>query len=151
MDETEKTMTISETPVQRTLSRWHAMVEAQDFTDLHELLAVHPIFRSPIAHSPYTGEAVFCMILSAALGTFSEFKYERSFVNDANNIALEFSAKVDGMSVKGIDLIRFSTEGNIEEFEVMLRPLAATTLFADHMKAKVGPYLKSLKIITENL
>ena len=128
-----------------TLERWHLMVDEKDFSNLHELMAPTPTFRSPIAHNAYVGSSVVCTILSAALSTFTNFRYERTFFCDAHNVALEFSAEVDSKQIKGIDLIRFSNEGQIEEFEVMLRPLAATTLFAEHMKAKVGPYLKKLE------
>jgi hypothetical protein len=129
---------------QATLLRWHAMVSQRDFSQLHELMSGNPVFRSPIAHNAYSGTPAVCMILSAALTTLSDFKYERYFVADSLNVALEFRARVDDREVKGIDLIRFAPDGAIAEFEVMLRPMSAAAVFAEHMKSKVGPQLKTL-------
>jgi hypothetical protein len=127
-----------------TLERWHGMVHARDFSRLIELMEPQAIFRSPIAHTPYQGAEAVSRILDAALHSFTDFEYLRSFSMDDQNIALEFQAKVDDKAVKGIDLIRFSESGQIAEFEVMLRPMSGLARLAEHMKAKVGPYLASL-------
>jgi hypothetical protein len=37
-------------------------------------------------------------------------------------VVLEFSAHVGQLSVKGIDIIQFNAEGQIVDFEVMVRP-----------------------------
>jgi SnoaL-like domain len=133
-----------ESNVSLTLDRWHEMVKARDFSQLHELLADNAIFRSPLAHSPYQGAQVVSRILNAALLTFSDFEYEREFSSDAWNLGLEFRAKVDDRAVKGIDLIRFDQQGKITEFEVMVRPMSGLAKLGEHMNAKVGPFLKAL-------
>jgi SnoaL-like domain len=127
-----------------TLTRWHAMVKARDFTLLEELMAAQAVFRSPLAFSPYQGPQTVSRILNAALDTFSDFHYEREFCADPLNLALEFRARVDERQVKGIDLIRFDAEGQILEFEVMVRPMSGLAKLGEHMAAKVGPYLKQL-------
>ena len=37
-------------------------------------------------------------------------------------VVLEFSAHVGQLSVKGVDIIQFNAEGQIVDFEVMVRP-----------------------------
>jgi len=63
---------------------------------------------------------------------FQDFEYHREWV-DSNNLALEFSARVDDKKVKGIDLIRWNDQGKIIHFEVMLRPINGLQLMLDKM------------------
>lgn len=37
----------------------------------------------------------------------------------------EFSVEIDGISVNGVDMMKFNDAGLISEFKVMLRPLKA--------------------------
>ena len=50
------------------------------------------------------------------------FRYVREIVGP-NDAMLEFETEIDGVSVNGIDLIRWDDAGRIVEFKVMVRPL----------------------------
>ena len=60
-------------------------------------------------------------------------------------MVLEFSARVGDKQLKGIDLIRFDSDGKIVEFEVMIRPLSGLTALAQAMAAKLGDKAAGLK------
>ncbi len=66
------------------------------------------------------------------LDIFQDFEYHREWV-DGNNFALEFSCKVEEKNIKGIDLIQWNDEGQIVQFEVMVRPLNGLARLADMM------------------
>lgn len=51
--------------------------------------------------------------------------------------ALEFSGTVDGLHVKGVDLITVNSAGKITSIEVLIRPLNALQRFFEQMGAKV--------------
>lgn len=125
------------------LDRWHAMVDAQDFSDLAEIIGEEAVFRSPVAYTPYPGQQNVVKFLQSALAMFEDFQYARTFVAGSNDVALEFSAKVRGKDVKGVDLIHFDDNGQIEEFEVILRPASALAIVAEEMAARMGMKAKA--------
>jgi len=118
------------------LARWHAVVFNQDMATLSELLADEVEFHSPTVWKPKLGKDVTQYILQMIIDIFEDFEYQREWIND-NNFALEFSAKVDGKNLKGIDLIRWNDEGKIIHFEVMLRPINGLQLVLDKMTKRL--------------
>ena len=107
---------------QSNLEQWHKVIFNKDMELLRELLDESVEFHSPTLWKPKLGRDVTGFILKMVIGIFEDFKYHRQWI-DGNNLALEFSAKVDDKNIKGIDLIRFNDEGKIVHFEVMLRPI----------------------------
>lgn len=129
-----------------TLQRWHAMLAAADLKALPELLAPDAVFRSPMAHTPYPGAPVVSMILNTVFKVFEDFVYHRELATaDGNSVVLEFSARVGDKQLKGIDLIRFNEQGQIIEFEVMIRPLSGLQALGDEMGRRLAPYLAKAK------
>ena len=47
---------------------------------------------------------------------------------DARSAVLEFTAKLDGLYVNGVDIIHWNDEDKIASFKVMVRPLKAINL-----------------------
>ena len=124
------------------LQRWHQFVAAQDLSPLPELLHPQAVFRSPMAHTPYPGAPVVNLILNTVLQVFEDFAYHRELVSaDGLNVVLEFSAKVGGHELKGIDMIRFDEAGKIVEFEVMVRPMSGLAALGEEMGRRLAPYL----------
>ena len=111
-------MTISSHPH---LDRWHTIVLNRDSQDLQAMLAEDVVFRSPYLWQPYYGRQAAWLILTTVSEVFQDFAYHREIIDD-NNWALEFSARVGDLSLKGIDLIRLGDDGLIVEFEVFIRP-----------------------------
>lgn len=129
-----------------TLQRWHQFVAAQDLRLLPELLHPQAVFRSPMAHTPYPGAPTVNMILNTVLQVFQDFVYHRELATaDGLNVVLEFSAKVGGRELKGIDMIRFDEAGKIVEFEVMIRPMSGLQALGEEMGRRLAPYLAAAK------
>ena len=126
------------------LVRWHDMVMTRDMSILNELLAEDVVFRSPVAFNPYPGKQVVFFILSNVIQVFEDFTYHREFyTEDGLNVVLEFSANVSGKSLKGIDMIRFNEQGQIVDFEVMIRPKSGLTALAEKMGERFAKYQAS--------
>ena len=129
----------------QTLETWHDLLEKGEFERLRPLAAENVVFRSPAFFSPYPGVEPLVHILSTVSTIFEDFAYHRQFwTEEQDAVVLEFSARVDGKTLKGIDIISFDDAGKIREFEVMIRPANAATAVGEAMAAKAGPRLKEL-------
>lgn len=106
------------------LSLWHKFVETQDANILDKLLAENVQFHSPFVWKPKDGKAITKLILTTVTQVFQGFRYVREIL-DENNWALEFEAKIGELTLRGVDLIQLNDEGEIIDFEVMVRPANA--------------------------
>ena len=130
--------------VSQALAHWHSMVAQGDLSTLPSILHAQAVFRSPVAHTPYSGAPVVALILNTVAKVFTDFEYLRELsTEDGLSVVLEFSAKVNGKQLKGIDMIRFDESGKIVEFEVMIRPLNALQALAAEMASRLAQYLPS--------
>lgn len=128
------------------LQHWHGMIDRRDLSSLPELLAESVVFRSPMAHTPYPGAPVVSTILNTVLQVFEDFRYHRQLATaDGLSVVLEFSARVNGRELKGIDMIRFDEQGKIVEFEVMVRPMSGLQALGEEMGRRLGAYLAAAK------
>jgi hypothetical protein len=50
-----------------------------------------------------------------------------------HDAVLEFTTEVDGLTINGVDLIRWGDDGRIVDFKVMVRPLKAINLLHQKM------------------
>lgn len=126
---------------QTAITRWHEMLETRDISILNELLADDVVFRSPVAFQPYPGKQVVFFILTNVVQVFENFSYHREFLSeDGNNVVLEFSANVGDKKLKGIDMIQFNDEGQIIDFEVMIRPKSGLEALAIEMGQRIQAY-----------
>ena len=120
--------------IEKTMAKWHKMIESKNFDELDALLAEDVTFHSPIVHSPQEGKALTQMYLSAANGVFleSDFRYVRE-VMSGDSAVLEFTTEIEGIFINGVDMIRCNDEGQIVDFKVMIRPLKAINLLHQQM------------------
>ena len=130
----------------RTLAQWHSIVRSQNPAALPALLHPKAVFRSPMAHTPYPSAQAVMLILSNVMQVFSDFTYHREFFStDGLSVTLEFSAKVGDKALKGVDLIQFNEQGQIVEFEVMVRPMSGLQALGEAMAQHLAPYLAATK------
>ena len=123
------------------VEKWHQMIENRDMSILSELLADDVMFRSPVAFKPYEGKAVVFFILTNVIQVFENFTYHREFyTEDGLNVVLEFSAIVSEKQLKGIDMIRFNAQGQIVEFEVMIRSKSGLEALAVEMGQRITQF-----------
>jgi hypothetical protein len=119
------------------LRRWHHCVAARDFAALADLLAEDVRFHSPFLWRPKEGRAITLAYLTAAIRVLGDFAYHRA-MTDGTSWTLEFSATVGGLSLKGIDIIRFGADGRIADFEVMVRPFRGLQALAEAMQKQLA-------------
>jgi len=125
--------------VAETLRQWHRMIESGNLDALPRLLHAEAVFRSPAAFKPYEGAPAVALILRTVAGVFKDFAYERQFASaDGFGVALEFRARIGDRQLKGIDLIRFDTDGRIVEFEVMIRPASGLQALSEEMGRRLA-------------
>ena len=120
-----------------TLALWHDVVFNRRLDILGDLLAEDVTFRSPFLWKPYHGRYPAFVILSTVTDVFKDFAYHRELVVD-NTWALEFSANVGELSLKGIDLIELNDEDQIQEFEVFVRPANGLQALGDEMRRRLS-------------
>ncbi len=114
------------------LQQWHRVVSDKDFKLLHDILADDVEFHSPTVWQPKQGKQITAYILKTVIGIFENFTYHRQFINN-DSVALEFSAKVGDKKIKGMDLIHWNDKGQIDHFEVLIRPLNGLKLMLELM------------------
>ncbi|NPC57589.1 nuclear transport factor 2 family protein [Caenimonas soli] len=119
-----------------TLATWHELVRSRNARGLNSLLADNVVFHSPVVHTPQAGKAITIQYLSAAFHVFfnESFKYVRE-VTGPSDAVLEFQVDIDGISVNGVDMLKWDDEGRIVEFKVLIRPLKAINLIHQKMAA----------------
>ncbi len=123
----------------QSIKRWHEMLETRDMSILNELLSEDIVFRSPAAFNPYPGKQVVFFILSNVIQIFENFSYHREFYSeDGLNVVLEFSANIGEKKLKGIDMIRFNEQGQMVDFEVMIRPKSGLEALATLMGQRMS-------------
>lgn len=112
-----------------TVEKWHALLAAQDVSRLDDLLADDVVFHSPVLHTQQRGKAVTSLYLTAAYQVLlgSGFHYVREVANDTDAV-FEFEAELDGIHINGVDMMHWNSEGKIDDFKVMVRPLKAVNL-----------------------
>lgn len=115
---------------------WHRALKAKDTRLLDTLLAEDCVFVSPVVHTPQNGKKITKAYLAAAFFVFGNetFRYVRQILGE-RDAALEFELEIDGISINGVDLLRWNDEGKVIEFKVMIRPLKAINLIHQKMGA----------------
>jgi len=121
---------------------WHDFVRRREPGILEKLLADDVVFHSPVVHTPQRGRAITLLYLRGAMEVLGSpaFRYEREIRGDRDAL-LEFVTEVDGISINGVDLIRWDDAGRIVDFKVMVRPLKAIHV----LHQKMGELLVKLK------
>ena len=116
------------------IEMWHHLVENRDTQGLDALLADEAVFYSPVVHTPQAGKAITKKYLAAAFHVFfnESFRYVRELKGNRDAV-LEFEVILDGITVNGVDMIKWNDAGKITEFKVMLRPLKAVNLIHQKM------------------
>jgi hypothetical protein len=121
------------------LAKWHDyMTGGSDPAVLADLLAEDAVFHSPVVHTPQAGKRIVMAYLVAASHVLGNdtFHYVRELV-DGDDMMLEFATELDGVTINGVDIIRFNGEGKISDFKVMVRPLKAINKVWEMMAAQL--------------
>lgn len=117
------------------IETWHRLIEQKNAAGLNDILADDAVFHSPVVHTPQRGKALTKMYLSAAIMVLgsSHFKYVREVIGESDAV-LEFTAEINGILINGVDMVHWNSDGKIDDFKVMVRPLKAVNLLHGLMK-----------------
>src|SRR6478609_5197943 len=119
------------------LDGWHRIAETRDPAGLDELLDEGCVFRSPAVHPPQEGKSLTTAYLSAALVVLGPtLRYRHQWWDDESAV-LEFTAELDGLSLHGIDMVRWGADDRLTEFTVMVRPFKGLTKLMELMLAEL--------------
>ena len=133
--------------VAKSLDFWHEMIAKNDLGELHTIVHPDAVFRSPMAHAAYTPAPALILALSTVIQVFENFTYHRQLASDdGQSVVLEFSADIDDKKLKGIDFIRFNEQGQIVEFEVMVRPMSGLQALGAEMGKRLADKLPAFKV-----
>jgi hypothetical protein len=121
------------------VTTWHQIVADRSPHGLAALLADDVVFYSPVVHTPQVGKLITTQYLAAALHVFGNdtFRYVREVAGERDAV-LEFLVEIEGISVNGVDMLKWNDAGQLVEFKVMLRPLKAVNLIHQKMAAMLA-------------
>lgn len=118
------------------LAGWHQFVTDRDIAHLDELLADDVTFRPPTYWKTRSGKPLTMLILSSVMEIFEDFEYHRQWINE-NDWALEFTARIGDLALKGVDLITLQ-DGKITDLEVVIRPPNAVDALRHEMSVRLA-------------
>jgi hypothetical protein len=85
------------------------------------------------------------VFLRAAMETFEDFRYVRTFTeDDGRGHVLMFTASVGGRALEGADFVSLDDAGLVSEFRVMIRPMTGLVSLAEAMAPRVAGPLAEL-------
>ena len=126
-------------------------VEANDHETIASTLAEDVVFSSPVAYKPYHGKQTTAAILRAVTRVFEDFRYVRT-VEDigGRDHVLFFEARIEDVTIHGCDILHLNSEGMIDDFTVMVRPLSAAQALSKRMATEFAAEMGSLGSADKN-
>src|SRR5471030_2968199 len=97
------------------------MIGQGDFRDLPSIIAADAVCHSPVEWHPYPGRDLVCLLVRTAASVLEDFQYQRQFAS-GDDAALEFSAHVGDVEMKGVHPLRFNDAGEIVDIDLVARP-----------------------------
>jgi hypothetical protein len=117
---------------------WHDVAAARDPAGLDALLADDVVFRSPAVHAPQEGKALTTTYLAAAMVVlWPGLRYVDEWYGEGGAV-LEFESVVDGLTVHGVDMLRWGEDGRLTSFTVMVRPMKGLQALVAAMRAELS-------------
>ena len=131
-------MTAADRQVPAPVAAWHVIAESRDPAGLSGLLANDCVFRSPAVHTPQQGKELTTAYLSAAIVVLGPtLRYVRQWYAE-DSAVLEFEAELDGLTVHGVDMLAWGSDGRLVDFTVMVRPFTGLTKLMELMAAELS-------------
>ncbi|MFS4581868.1 nuclear transport factor 2 family protein [Phaeobacter sp. C3_T13_0] len=119
-----------------TIARLQEVVAHGDDSQIADLLAGDVQFLPPTYWKTWTGRAPVAAILGHVGEVFSDFRYRR-IMGAADDWALEFQCKIGEFDAVGVDLITLNSDGQINQFEVVMRPYKSIGVLREAIMARV--------------
>ncbi len=116
------------------LAKWHSLVEGRDLVALEKILAEDVSMGAPPYWDRLNGRPIVHHLLGLIIHTIGDFTYHREWHDDSHGegeIALEFRGHVGEIKLQGIDLITLNDRGELQNLDVMIRPMNALEALRD--------------------
>jgi hypothetical protein len=129
------------------LEDWHRIVAARDLDGLAKILAEDVTLGAPPYWGKIEGRPLVVQLLGLIIHTIEDFTYHREWQQGAE-LALEFRGHVAESELQGIDLLTLNAAGEVQNLDVLMRPLNAVSELRDLIAPQMADYLKRLKTTT---
>ena len=118
--------------------------------ELQDLLHPDVVFESPVVHTPQRGRDITFKYLASATRC-SAVPPSPTSANGAATKARcwKFETEIDGITINGVDIIKFADDGRITHFKVMVRPLKAINLLHRLMGEQFGDAVRRLAPLSD--
>ncbi|GAA6175660.1 nuclear transport factor 2 family protein [Sulfitobacter pacificus] len=127
-----------------TIQKFHDLVLANTHEGVAELMAADIRFSPPTYWATWTGREAVAAVLGHVNEVFTDFKYRR-VMGAGNDWALEFQCKVEGLDCVGVDLITLNEAGEMQAFEVVMRPHKTIGALREAMNERVKTDARFIK------
>jgi hypothetical protein len=127
------------------LAKWHRLVAARDLVALEQILAEDVTMGAPPYWEKLQGRPIVHHLLGLIIHTIEDFTYHREWHDDARNtgeIALEFHGHVGEIGLQGIDLISLNERDQLQNLDVMIRPMNALAALRDVIAPQMLEFLR---------
>ena len=126
------------------LDKWHQLVENRDLAALEKILAEDVTMGAPPYWDKLQGRSLVQHLLGLIIITIDDFTYHREWHTDlsgGDEIVLEFMGHVGEMDLQGVDLITLNERGELQNLDVMIRPMNALEALRDIVAPKMMEFL----------
>lgn len=126
------------------LEKWHRMVEERDIAALGELLSEDVSISSPPYWDKLHGRPLVEHLLTQIITLIEDFTYHRQWHDDSvqqGEIALEFFGHIGELDLQGIDLITLNERGEVQNIDVMIRPINALQALQEIITPRMMEFL----------
>ncbi len=127
------------------LAKWHRLVAGRDLTALEKILAVDVSMGAPPYWDKLKGRPIVHHLLGLIIHTIEDFSYHREWHDDSRGegeIALEFRGHVGELDLQGIDLISLNDRGELQNLDVLIRPINALSALRDVIAPQMMEFLR---------
>lgn len=129
------------------LARWHPIVNQRDLAGLENILAPNVTMGAPPYWDKLSGRPLVHHLLGLIIHTIKDFTYHREWHDDSRGkgeIALEFHGHIGELDLQGIDLISLNERGEVQNLDVMIRPMNALAALRDVIAPQMAEYLRNI-------
>ena len=127
-----------------TIQAMKQIVANRDMDGLQSILAEDVRFLPPTYWAEWTGREPVSAILGHVIEIFEAFEYHR-VMGQGNDWALEFQCKIGDLDCIGVDLLTLNEAGEIQKFEVVMRPHKTVGELRTRMMARIKKDRRFLK------
>ena len=126
------------------LAKWHPLVAERDMVALEAILAEDVSMGAPPYWDKLQGRPVVHHLLGLIINTIEDFTYHREWHEDSQGkgeIALEFHGHLRELQIQGIDLITLNDRGELQNLDVVIRPMNALAALKDIITPQMVAFL----------